>query len=72
MESLAYSLVPVILVFILGYLLKLLGVLKAEHGDVLMKVVFHLALPALVILSLTRIELSRELAWLPLIIYFSH
>ncbi|HSG67237.1 MAG TPA: AEC family transporter, partial [Bacteroidales bacterium] len=48
-------------------LLKLLRVLKEEHGDVLMKVVFHLALPALVILSLTRIELSRELAWLPFI-----
>ncbi len=67
MEDLAYSLVPVILVFVLGYLLKILNVLKAGHGDVLMKLVFHLSLPALVILSLTRIELSRELAWLPLI-----
>lgn len=67
MESLAYKLIPVITIFVLGFLLKLVGVLKAEHGDVFMKVVFYLSLPALVILSLTRIELSRELAWLPLI-----
>ena len=67
MESLAYDLVPVILIFVLGFILKLLGILKQEHGDVFMKVVFYLSLPALVILSLTRIELTKELAWLPLI-----
>lgn len=67
MENLAYNLIPVILIFVLGFLLKVLGVLKQDHGDVFMRVVFYLSLPALVILSLTRIELSRELAWLPLI-----
>ena len=51
----------------LGYILKALGVLKQDHGDVFMRVVFYLSLPALVILSLTRIELSKEFAWLPLI-----
>ena len=67
MESLAYNLVPVILIFVLGFVLKLFGVLKKEHGDILLRIVFYLALPALVILSLTRIELTKELAWLPLI-----
>lgn len=67
MESLAYKLLPVIIIFALGFLLKILNVLKTEHGDVFMKVVFYLSLPSLVILSLTRIELTRELAWLPLI-----
>ena len=67
MESLAYNLVPVILIFVLGFILKLVGVLKQEHGDVFMWIVFYLALPALVLLSLTRIELTKELAWLPLI-----
>jgi len=67
MESLAYNLVPVILIFVLGFILKLFGVLKQEHGDVFMRVVFYLALPALVTLSLTRIELTKELVWLPLI-----
>lgn len=67
MESLAYNLIPVILIFVLGFLLKVLNVLKQEHGDVFMRVVFYLSLPALVILSLTRIELTKELAWLPLI-----
>lgn len=67
MESLAYKILPVIIIFALGFILKLLGVLRSDHGDVFMKVVFYLALPALVILSLTRVELSREYAWLPLI-----
>ncbi|RLD81350.1 MAG: hypothetical protein DRJ15_04610 [Bacteroidetes bacterium] len=67
MESLAYKILPVIFIFVLGYILKLLGVLKSEHGDVFMKVVFYLALPALVILSLTRVELIGEFAWLPVI-----
>ncbi|MDT8393341.1 MAG: AEC family transporter [Bacteroidales bacterium] len=67
MENLAYNLIPVILIFVLGFLLKVLGVLKQDHGDVFMRVVFYLSLPALVILSLTRIELTKELAWLPLI-----
>ena len=67
MESLAFNLVPVILIFALGFILKILGVLKQDHGDVFMRVVFYLSLPALVVLSLTRIELTKELAWLPLI-----
>jgi predicted permease len=67
MQSLAYNLIPVILIFVLGFLLKVLGVLKQDHGDVFMRVVFYLSLPALVVLSLTRIELTKELAWLPLI-----
>lgn len=67
MENLAYNLIPVILIFVLGFLLKVLRVLKQDHGDVFMRVVFYLSLPALVILSLTRIELTKELAWLPLI-----
>lgn len=67
MESLAYKIIPVILIFVLGFILKLFGVLKQEHGDVFMRVVFYLALPALVILSLTRIELTGEYIWLPII-----
>ncbi len=67
MESLAYKILPVILIFVLGYILKMFGVLKQDHGDVFMKVVFYLSLPALIILSLTRVELSVEYAWLPLI-----
>jgi predicted permease len=67
MESLAYKILPVIFIFVLGYLLKLFRVLRQEHGDVLMKVVFYLSLPSLVILSLTRVELSGEFALLPLI-----
>lgn len=67
MESLAYKIIPVILIFVLGFILKLFGVLKQEHGDVFMRVVFYLSLPALVILSLTKIELTAEFAWLPFI-----
>ncbi len=67
MESLAYKILPVIFIFLLGYILKLFGVLKVDHGDVFMKVVFYLSLPALVILSLTRVELVGEFAWLPVI-----
>lgn len=67
MESIAYKILPVIFIFVLGYILKLLGVLKSDNGDVFMKVVFYLALPALVILSLTRVQLIGEYAYLPVI-----
>ncbi len=67
MESLAYKILPVILIFVLGYILKKFGILKQDHGDVFMKVVFYLSLPALVVLSLTRVELIGEFAWLPVI-----
>jgi len=67
MESLAYKILPVIFIFVLGYILKITGILKQDHGDVFMKVVFYLSLPALVILSLTRVDLIGEFAWLPVI-----
>lgn len=67
MESIINDILPVILVFVLGLALKLFGILRSEHGDIFMKVVFYLSLPALVILSLTRVELTKELAWLPAI-----
>jgi len=67
MESLAYKILPVIFIFVLGYILKMFGILKQDHGDVFMKVVFYLSLPALVILSLTRVKLIGEFVWLPVI-----
>ena len=67
MESLAYKILPIIFIFVLGYILKMAGVLKQEHGDAFMKVVFYLSLPALVILSLTRVKLIGEFVWLPVI-----
>ena len=67
MENLAYDIIPIILIFVLGFIMKSYGILKQDHGDVFMRVVFYLALPALIILSLSRIELTKELAWLPLI-----
>jgi predicted permease len=47
--------------------MKSYGILKQDHGDVFMRLVFYLALPALIILSLSRIELTKDLVWLPII-----
>jgi hypothetical protein len=67
MFEIALKLIPVILIFLLGYMLKRMHVFKQEDGDLFLKIVFYLSLPALVILSVIRINLSPDFIYLPLI-----
>ncbi|OPY01403.1 MAG: Membrane transport protein [Syntrophorhabdus sp. PtaB.Bin184] len=59
------KIVPVVLIFLLGYVLKRLNILKKEDGDLFLKVVYYIALPALVIISIADIELRLNFVFLP-------
>ena len=61
------KIVPVVLVFFIGFFLKRIKVLHYENGDLLLKIVFNLTLPALVFISVAEIELSINYIFLPLI-----
>lgn len=61
------SYVPLFLLFGLGYLLKRLHFLDQDHAAFFLKLVMYLAVPALVIPSVTSLPLSFTFLYLPLI-----
>ncbi len=67
MNDFVGKMVPVVLVFVLGYILKLIKLFKKEHGDSLLKLVFYVTLPALIFISVTGVELSIQFVYLPFI-----
>lgn len=58
---------PVILVFFLGFILKQIKILKHDDGDILLRIVFNVTLPALVFISVAEVTLTFDLVYLPLI-----
>ncbi|PLX01282.1 MAG: hypothetical protein C0594_13450 [Marinilabiliales bacterium] len=65
MDEILYKIGPIVVLFAIGYLLKLLKILKSTDGDIFLKVVFYISLPALILNSVSKIELSTELAFFP-------
>lgn len=61
------KILPVILIFVLGYFLRRIHLLTRENGDLFLKVVFYISLPALIVLSIIDIELSVDFIYLPFI-----
>ncbi len=66
MSDIFLKIIPVILILLLGYVLKRLNILKKEDGDLFLKLVFYIALPALIILSLAKIDLQVDFVFLPI------
>jgi len=60
------KIIPVVLIFLLGYILKRLNILKKEDGDLFLKVVYYIALPALIIISVADVELRPNFVFLPI------
>ncbi len=60
------KIIPVVLIFLLGYILKRLSILKKEDGDLFLKVVYYIALPALIIISVADVELRLNFVFLPI------
>ncbi|MBI2048858.1 MAG: AEC family transporter [Candidatus Liptonbacteria bacterium] len=58
---------PLIVIFIIGFLLKKAGVLKKEYGDPLATLVIWIVAPAVIAGSLAKTELAAGLMSLPLI-----
>jgi len=65
MNEILLKLIPIILIFLLGYLLKRIKILKKEDGDLFLKLNFYVSLPASVLLSLMNIRLSLDFLLLP-------
>lgn len=62
MEGVISKILPVIFIFILGYILKSIKLLKSEDADRFMKLVFYVAAPSLILTSLMSVDLSL-FAW---------
>ena len=60
------SLLPIFVYFIIGLLLRRRGVAKPEHADFLFRVIFLITLPALIFMSVSRANLDRDTALLPI------
>lgn len=60
------KIIPVVLIFLLGYILKRLNILKKEDGDLFLTVVYYIALPALIIISIADVELRLSFVFLPI------
>jgi len=61
------EIIPVIIIALLGYFFKRVRIFNNDHGDLFLKIVFYISLPALIILSITRVELDIKFIFLPII-----
>ena len=66
MHDIAVHVLPLILIFFLGMLLKKYGILKKSDADLLLKLFFYVSLPALILLSIPGLQLDTNLLFLPL------
>ena len=58
MSTLAVKLLPVLLIFALGIILRRINLFTEEDADSFQKLVFYVALPASILVSITKIKLS--------------
>lgn len=61
------KILPVIIIFFLGYILKRTRLFSKEDADLFLKVVFNISLPALTFLSVSRVILDTKFIFLPII-----
>lgn len=61
------KILPVVLIFLFGFFLKKMNILTKNDGDSLLKVFFNVSLPALIFLSVAKMNFSYDLLWLPVI-----
>lgn len=67
MEQFLAKIIPVVFIFFLGFFLKKVNALKAEHGDVFLKLVFYVCFPALSFLAVMDLRLTTGLIFIPII-----
>ncbi|MFZ5519290.1 MAG: AEC family transporter [Candidatus Zhuqueibacterota bacterium] len=66
MKDLLVKIIPILLIFFLGMLLKQVRLFNKEDGDRFLSLVFHVSLPALILPSVMNIALSLEFIFLPI------
>jgi predicted permease len=67
MNVIILKIIPIVLIFVLGFFLKSINVLKKESADWFIKLAFYVAIPALIITALTGVDLSAEFIYFPII-----
>lgn len=67
MNFILAKIAPVVLIFILGYYLKRVKILSKPNADLLLKIVFHVSVPALILISIPSMILSFDSIYLPII-----
>jgi len=58
---------PVILIFALGYTLKALSIFDKKDSELFLKLFYFVAIPAMMLVSVTQMKFTLELLWLPVI-----
>lgn len=66
LEIFTTKLMPIILYFLIGYSLKRFGVLKKEEAGVLIRLVFYLMSPTVIITSMSSMKFSETLIYYPI------
>lgn len=66
LEIMTTKLMPIILYFVIGYILKIFNILKKEEASVLLKLIFYLMSPAVIITSVSTMEFSKTLIYYPI------
>jgi predicted permease len=61
------EILPLVILFLIGYLMQRLKVFEKKDGDILLKIVFYISLPALILNSLPGVRINEEFILLPFI-----
>lgn len=67
MTEIINNLLPIFLIFLLGYICQQVGFLTKDNADLFLKLFFYLVLPAVVLLSISQVPLTIHLLALPVI-----
>ncbi len=72
LEIIFEKLMPIVLFFVIGYVLKIMKILSKEDATVLLKLIFYLMSPAVIIMSVSTMEISKTLIYYPISAIFIH
>lgn len=72
LEIMMTKLIPIILYFFIGYILKNFNILKKEEASVLLKLIFYLMSPAVIITSVSTMKFSKTLIYYPISAIYIH
>jgi predicted permease len=67
MTEVFLKLSPIVLTYALGIVLRRAGVFRKNDAEIMLKLVFYVALPALIVLSVSRVEITPRLAAIPVV-----
>jgi predicted permease len=70
MTDVFVKLSPIILTYLLGILLRRTGAVRRDDGAIFLRLVFYVAIPALILHSIPNVRITPDIAFLPLVAAF--